>query len=104
MTIQFALLTLQWVGRRGTPVSRDKFPALGSVLTKDTRFTASGWRNNAENYLFLERTDAEALKRRIDEIHPAALKAKIQILDITVEEVAHLDLDPVERSRRHVAI
>jgi hypothetical protein len=100
----FGLLKLRWVGRGGTPIPRDKFPSLEPALTKNARFTASGWRNDTENYLFLSRADAEEFKEGIEQIQHPALRTKIQILEITAEEVAHLDLDPVQRSKRHVAI
>ena len=104
MSMLFALLKLRWFGRGGTPVPRDKFPSLEPALTKNARFTASGWRNDAENYLFLNRVDAEGFKENIEQIRHPALRAKIQILEITAEEVAHLDLNPVQGSKRHVAI
>ena len=104
MSTLFALLKLRWVGRGGIAVSRDTFPTLEPTLIRNGRFTASGWRNDAENYLFLSRADAEDFKETIEQIHHRALKPIIQILEITAEEVAHLDLDPVQRSKRHVAI
>lgn len=100
----FALLKLRWVGRGATPIPRDKFPTLEPALAAKARFTASGWRNDAENYLFLSRADAENFKKTIGQIHHPALKAQILIVEITAEDVAHLDLDPVQRSKRHVAI
>jgi hypothetical protein len=104
MSILFNLLKLRWIGRGGTPIPRDRFPTLEPLLIKNGRFTASGWRDDAENYLFLSRADADGFKKNIQQIHHSGLRAKIQILEITGEEVAHLDLDPVHRSKRHVTI
>jgi hypothetical protein len=92
------------VGRGGAAVPRDRFPTLEPALTKNARFTAAGWRDDAENYLFLSRADADGFKEGIEQLRHSGLKPKIEILEITAEEVAHLDLDPVQRSKRHVAI
>jgi hypothetical protein len=104
MGMLFALLKLRWVGRGGAHIPRNKFPTLEPALTKNAGFTASGWRNDAENYLFLNRGNAEGFRDNIEKLRHPTRKAKIQIIEITAEEVAHLDLDPVQRSRRHVAI
>ena len=104
VTALFSLLKLRWVGRGGAATPRDKFPTLEPTLTKNARFTAAGWRDDAENYLFLSRADANRLKESIEQLRHSGLKAKIEILEITAEEVAHLDLDPVQPSKRHVAI
>jgi len=100
----FVLVRLRWSSRRGLLIAREKFPTLEEKLTANARFTASGWRNDAENYLFTSRADAEAFKKGIQQIPHRTLKAKIDIVEITAEDVAHLDLDPVQRSKRHVAI
>jgi hypothetical protein len=63
----FSLLKLRWVGRGGIAVSRDMFPTLEPALIGNGRFTASGWRNDAENYLFLNRADAEDFKEAINQ-------------------------------------
>jgi hypothetical protein len=103
-TALFSLLKLRWVGRGGAAVPRDRFPTLEAALTKNAGFTAAGWRDDAENYLFLSRADADEFKEGTEQLRHSGLKAKIEILEITAEEVAHLDLDPVHRSKRHVAI
>ncbi len=104
VTALFSLLKLRWVGRGGAAIPRDKVPTLEPALTKNARFTAAGWRDDAENYLFLSRADADGFKEAIEQLRYSGLKAKIEIIEIAAEEVAHLDLDPVQRSKRHVAI
>ena len=91
----FALLTLRWSSGRGIPIARKKFPTLDAKLIANARFTASGWRNDAENYLFTSRADAEAFEKTIQQVRRRSLKANIEIKEITAEDVAHLDLDPV---------
>jgi hypothetical protein len=100
----FALLKLRWLDKCGASVARNAFPTIEPTLTKDARFTAAGWRDDAENYLFISRADADEFKEGIEHLRHSWLKAKIEMLEITAEEVAHLDLDPVQRSKRHVAI
>jgi hypothetical protein len=70
----------------------------------NARFTASGWRNDAENYLFTSRADAEAFRNSIQRVRRRSLKANIEIEEVTAEDVAHLDLDPVQRPKRRIAI
>ncbi len=50
---------------------RDMFPTLEPALIGNGRFTASGWRNDAENYLFLNRADAEDFKEAMELPLPA---------------------------------
>jgi hypothetical protein len=82
ITALFSLLKLRWVGRGGIAVSRDMFPTLEPARIGNGRFTASGWRNDAENYLFLNRADAEDFKEAIERIHHRASLGKTPRLQL----------------------
>ena len=84
--------------------SPDEQPTVDKVIAKGTPFIASGRRLDSDNYLFLSRADAESFKERIEEnmkrkASPKA-KAKLDIVEVTPEDVAHLDLDPTQRRTR----
>jgi hypothetical protein len=80
--------------------SPDQQPTVDKVVAKDTPFVASGVRHKSDNYLFLNRADAESFKERIEENMKRRVspkwKAKADILEVTPEDVAHLDLEPAQ--------
>ena len=71
----------------------------------DSPFIASGRRHESDNYLFLNRADAESFKERIEENMKRKVspkwKAKADIAEVTPEDIAHLDLDPAQRKTRY---
>jgi phosphoribosyl 1,2-cyclic phosphodiesterase len=97
------LVRVRW-SRTGLLKSPDQQPTVDQAIANDTPFIASGYRNDSDNYLFLNRADAEAFKERIEESmkrkgSPKS-KAKFDIVEVTPEDVAHLDLDPAHRKTR----
>jgi hypothetical protein len=85
MDAQFFLVRLRW-GSAGKPMLR---PLKESII-KSAPFTASGWRNGADCYLFISRSEAEAFKRDVHEnYHPQ----KIEVLEQTAEDAARMDLE-----------
>ena len=64
---------------------------LKESIIKSAPFTASGWRNGADCYLFISRAEAEAFKRDVEEKHHPK---GIEVLEQTAEDVAHMDLEP----------
>ena len=97
------LVIVQW-GRAGKLKSHDKQPTVNTAIARDTSFIASGRRNECDNYLFPNRTDAESFKERIEEnLKQEAWrkwKTKAAIVEVTPEDVAHLDLDPAHHTSR----
>ena len=81
--------------------STDQQPTVNKSIARDTPFIASGRRHQSDNYLFLNRADAESFKECIDENIKQKVsqkwKAKADIIEVTPEDVAHLDLDPAQR-------
>ena len=98
------LVTVRW-SREGLLKSRDQQPTVDKVIAKDTPFIASGRRRESDNYLFLHRADAESFTERIEENMKRKVsprwKAKADIIEVTLEDVAHLDLDPAQRKTRN---
>jgi len=101
------LVKVRWT-LTGLLKSPDQRPTADKAIPKDTRFIASGRRNESDNYLFLSRTDAESFKKRIEEIMNRSAsqkrKAKADIIEVTPEDVAHLDLDPAPRTIPNVKV
>ncbi len=62
---------------------RDMFPTLEPALIGNGRFTASGWRNDAENYLFLNRADAEDFKEAM-ELHIVGFAGDLHFVFVVV--------------------
>ena len=92
---EFFLVKLRW-GSAGKPMR-----PLSEVIIKTTPFTASGWRNGADCYLFISRAEAEAFKRDIEKKHHPQ---KIEVLEQTAEDVAHMDLEPNQYHKAPVRI
>jgi hypothetical protein len=65
------------------------------------QFTAFGRRQGFDCYLFINRSEAEIFKQtledRQDRNGPRRCKPQTQLVEVTPEDVAHLDLDPVKR-------
>jgi hypothetical protein len=98
------LVTVRW-GGKGLLRSPDQQPTVDKAVAKDTPFIASGRRQESDNYLFLNRADAESFTKRIEENMKRKVsprwKAKADIVEVTPEDVAHLDLDPAQHKRRN---
>jgi len=99
------LVKLRWVNlRTGSPVPPENTPTLDKTITNHGPFTASGRRGGFDCYLFINRAEAEAFKHRVGEKegHKSSPRWKPQasLVEVTPEDVAHLDLDPVERKTR----
>jgi hypothetical protein len=84
--------------------ARDNAPSLGKTITAAGSFTASGHRDGFDCYLFTNRSEAETFKQRVEDrkgrkssLHG---KPKAHLVEVTPEDVAHLDLDPVARKVR----
>ena len=78
------------------------------AIERDTPFVASGRRHESDNYLFFSRADAESFKERIAEHKKRKVspkwKARVDIVDVTPEDVAHLDLEPAQRKTRNTKV
>jgi len=101
------LLTVRW-SRKALLKSPDQQPTVDMAIAKDTPFIASGRRHESDNHLFLKRADAESFKGRIEENMKRKVspkwKVKADIVEVTPEDVAHLDLDPAPRKIRNVKV
>ncbi len=98
------LVRVRW-NRVGLLKSPARQPMVDKSIAKDTPFIASGRRNESDNYLFLNRADAESFKECIEgnmkrKVSPK-WKAKVDIVDVTPEDVAHLDLDPAQHKSQN---
>jgi hypothetical protein len=100
----FWLVRVRW-SRTGLLRSPDQQPTVGQAIANDTPFIASGRRNESDHYLFLNRADAESFKKHIEEDMKRKVspnwKAKADIVEVTPEDVARLDLDPTQRQTRN---
>jgi hypothetical protein len=98
------LVRVRW-SRTGLLKSPDQQPTVDQAIANDTPFIASGRRNESDHYLFLNRADAESFKKHIEENMKRKVspnwKAKADIVEVTPEDVAHLDLDPTQRQTRN---
>jgi hypothetical protein len=98
------LVRVRWNGT-GLSKSPDQRPTIDKTVAKDAPFIASGRRHESDNYLFLGQADAESFKERIEQTLKRRVsvkwKAKIDIAEITPEDVAHLDLEPAQHKRRN---
>jgi hypothetical protein len=98
------VVRVRW-SRTGLLKSTDQRPTVDTSIARDTPFIASGRRHESDNYLFLNRADAESFKECIDENIKQKVsqkwKAKADIIEVTPEDVAHLDLDPAQRKTRN---
>ena len=101
------LVTVRW-SRTNLSKSPDPVPTLDKTVSQGMPFIASGRRRGSDNYLFLHRTDAESLKERIDEKVKSKLsskwKATVKVVEVTPEDVAHLDLDPAPGKIRNAKV
>ena len=83
-------------------------PTVGMEIAKYTPFIAPGRRQESDNYLFLNRVDAETFKERIEENMKRKVlpkwKVNADIVEVTPEDVAHLDLDPAPGKIRNVKV
>jgi hypothetical protein len=82
-------------------------PTQGTTMVTGEDFTAFGRREGFDCYLFIHRTDAEIFKKRIEDPKSRknlkGLKPQVHMVEVTPEDVAHLDLDPVKRKNRAAA-
>jgi hypothetical protein len=85
MDAQFFLVKLRWAS------AGNSMRPLREPILKNAPFTASGWRNGADCYLFIGRSEAEAFKREVEGKHHPQ---KIEIIEQTAADVAHMDLEP----------
>ena len=96
------LLTIRW-GRTSLLKSLGPIPTVGKAMTQGISFIASARRHETDNYLFRNQVEAENFKIRIEEKWKTKRvrkwKASVDIVEITPEDVAHLDLDPAPRKR-----
>jgi hypothetical protein len=96
------LVRVRW-SSTGLLKSPDTQPAVDKAIAKDAPFIASGRRDESDNYLFLNKTDAESFTERIEENMKRMVslrwRARADIVELTPEDVAHLDLDPAQRKR-----
>jgi hypothetical protein len=92
----------------GVLKSPDQPPTIHKAIAIDAPFIASGRRLGSDNYLFLNRADAGSFKERINNNmkRKASSKwqAKADIVKVTPEDVAHLDLDPARRKIPNVKV
>lgn len=102
------LVKLRWKSvESGSPQPPEYAPTQGSTMVTGGGFTAFGRREGFDCYLFINRTDAEMFIKRVE--HPKSrkdlkrLKPKIRIIEVTPDDVAHLDLDPVKHKNRSAA-
>jgi len=99
------LVKLRWVNLRTGSLARpENTPALDKTITNSPQFTASGRRGGFDCYLFINRAEAEAFKQSVKEKEDRKTsppwKPQASVVELTPEDVAHLDLDPVERKIR----
>jgi hypothetical protein len=102
------LVKLQWTNvKAGSPPPPEYAPTQGTTMVTGGEFTAFGRREGFDCYLFINRTDAEIFKKRVEDPKSRknlkGLKPQIHIVEVTPEDVAHLDLDPVRRKNRAAA-
>jgi hypothetical protein len=80
--------------------SLGSIPTVGNAITRGITFIASGRRQETDNYLFLNQSEAESFKVQIEKLTTnSKWKASVDIVEITPEDVAHLDLDPASNKR-----
>ena len=88
----------------GSPVTAKNRPKLDKTITTKGHFTASGRREGFDCYLFTNRSEAENFKQCVEDMKgrrsSLGLKAEARLVEVTPEDVAHLDLDPVDRKVR----
>jgi hypothetical protein len=98
------LLTVRW-SRTTLLKLPDSLPTLDKAVVQGAPFIASGRRHESDNYLFVDRIDAEFFKERIEDklkSKPSSKwKASVDVVEVTPEDVAHLDLDPAQRKTRN---
>jgi len=95
MDAQFFLVKLRWSS--GAKSMRP----LSEAIIRNAPFTASGWRNGDDCYLFIGRSEAEAFKRDVGAKHHPQ---KIEIIEQTAADVAHMDLEPNPHHKAPVRI
>jgi hypothetical protein len=97
------LLMIRWSWTSSTK-SIGSIPTVGKAITQGIAFIASGRRQETDHYLFLNRLDAQLFETRIEEkLKTRRLlkwKGRVEIVEVTPEDVAHLDLDPAPRKTK----
>ena len=96
MDAQFFLVKFRWPS-----AGKSSLRPLKESIIKNASFTASGWRNGADCYLFISRSEAEAFEREVQEKHHPQ---KSEVLEQTAEDVAHMDLEPNQYHKAPVRI
>jgi hypothetical protein len=100
------LVRVRWNGK-GSLKSPGQRPTIDKTVAEDASFIASGRRHESDNYLFLGRADAESFKEGIEETLKrrvsAKWKAKTDIVEVTPEDVAHMDLEPARHKWRNTS-
>jgi len=102
------LVKLRWTNvKTGSPLPREHTPTHDTTMITSGQFTAFGRRQGFDCYLFINRTEAEIFKKRVEDQksrnNPQGRKLQTHLVDLTPEDVAHLDLDPVRRKNRAAA-
>ena len=94
--------------KAGSPPPPGYAPMQTATMVSGGEFTAFGRRQGFDCYLFIHRTDAEIFKKRVED-NPKSrkslkrLKPQIHIVEVTPEDAARLDLDPIRRKSRVAA-
>jgi hypothetical protein len=102
------LVKLRWTNvKTGSPRPPECAPTQDTTLVTGGEFTAFGRREGFDCYLFINRTDAEIFKKCVEDPKSRknlkGLKPQTHIMEVTPEDVAHLDLDPLRRKNRAAA-
>jgi hypothetical protein len=100
------LVKFQWANvRAGSTRPPGYAPTQGTTMVASGEFTAFGHREGFDCYLFINGADAENFKKHVEGPKgPKNLKGlQIHLIEVTPEDVAHLDLDPVRRKNRAAA-
>jgi hypothetical protein len=102
------LVKLRWTNvKAGLPQPPEYALTQGTTMVTGGEFTAFGRREGLDCYLFINRTDAEIFKKSVEDQKSRTtlkgLKPQTHIVEVTPEDVAHLDLDPVRRKNRAAA-
>ena len=93
------LVKLQWTNPRiGSSLPPENKPTLDRKFTRKGKFMASGRRGGFDCYLFIKRSEAESFKQLVENQKrrksSMSWKPQARLVEVTPEDVAHLDLDP----------